>query len=257
MIIWNWTAPLASSSSAGNGLAKTVPAVIHWNFSMTSSPAGRVRGELVLGLFAEQMGAKQQVAGEGRHPLRARRLRIRPRRRARSGDCSSRTDSTEPSGRFTRTRSGRGSAAPADDVVGGDEPSEAFSEFGQDGVAVSLGEAIGLVEEDDGAFSLANQGGKRLVFRADQVVVQYEDQEVRPRGQLAGFALSLRAALADFGKARRVSQEHGPFDTFQRVGVVFPVAVVPMTASVLPISRPRSALINEVLPAEPVPKTTT
>ena len=36
-----------------------------------------------------------------------------------------------------------------------------------------------------------------------------------------------------------------------------PCRVVPITASVLPTFRPSSALISEVLPAEPVPKTTT
>ena len=35
-IIWNWTAPAAIRSSAGRGLAKTAPAVIHWNLSITA-----------------------------------------------------------------------------------------------------------------------------------------------------------------------------------------------------------------------------
>ncbi len=86
--------------------------------------------------------------------------------------------------------------------------------------ASAVGEPVGLVEDDDRALSLADQGRQRLVFGADQVVVEDENQEIGARGQIAGFALALGAGLADLRQARRVGQEDGPLDPFQRVGVV-------------------------------------
>ena len=115
-------------------------------------------------------------------------------------------------------RPGRGGAG--DDVVGRHEPAEAFFQLRQDGGGVGVGEPVGLVEDDDRALSLANQGRQRLVLGADQVVVEHENQQVGARSQVAGFPLALRAGLAHFRQARRVGQEDGPLDPFQRIGMV-------------------------------------
>ena len=91
-----------------------------------------------------------------------------------------------------RHRPGRGRAG--DDVVGRHQPAEPLAELGQDRVAIGVGEPVRLVEDDDRPLALAHQGRQRLELGADQVVVEDEDQQVGPRGQLAGFLLARRAA---------------------------------------------------------------
>ncbi len=78
-----------------------------------------------------------------------------------------------------------------DDVVGRHEPAEAFFQLRQDRGGVGVGEPVGLVEDDDRALPLADQGRQRLELGANQVVVEHENQEVGAGGQLAGFALAL------------------------------------------------------------------
>ena len=137
------------------------------------------------------MGAEQQVARAQRRLPRAagsgRSGRAAP---TSSGGWASSTVSIEPSARCDadRHRPRRGRAG--DDVVGRHQPAQPLSELRQDGGAVGVGEPVGLVEDDDRALSLANQGRQRLVLGADQVVVENEDQQVGPRRQLARFPLA-------------------------------------------------------------------
>ena len=102
----------------------------------------------------------------------------------------------------------------------GTSPRRRSFSFARMAAASAVGEPVGLVEDDNRPLSLADQGRQRLVLGADQVVVEHENQEVGASGQVAGFALALGAGLADFREARRVGQEDGPLDPFQRVGVV-------------------------------------
>ena len=55
-------------------------------------------------------------------------------------------------------------------------------------------------------------------------MIDDEQEQVGPRGQVAGLALAGRAPLADLGEARGVGQEDGPVDPFDVVGVVLAVA---------------------------------
>ena len=159
--------------------------------------------ELVLRLAAEQMGAEQQVA-------RAERLAFALEDRgdpaAEGGDAraAAARARSRPSRRAvaSRTGIGRGEAATATTSSGGTSPRQPLSELGQDGGAIRLGEAVRLVEDDDRALSLASQGRQRLVLGAGQVVVDDEEEQVGPRGQVAGFPLAHRDPLRRSRRAR-------------------------------------------------------
>ena len=167
-------------------------------------------GELILGLATEQMGAEQEVAGAERLALALEDLAdpVAEGGRARAAVPRARV-SVEPSAACTRTGNGRGAAAPATMSSAGTSPRRRSLSFARMAARVGVGEPVGLVEDDDRALPLADQGRQRLVLGADQVVVENEDQQVGARGQVAGFALARRAGLADLGQARRVGQEDG------------------------------------------------
>ena len=59
---------------------------------------------------------------------------------------------------------------------------------------------------------------QRLELGADQVVVDDEQEQVGPRGQVAGLGLADRPPCADLGEARGVGQEDRPLDALDGMG---------------------------------------
>ena len=248
------------SRAAGSGLAKTVARgdplelVDH-----LLRPAVPLVGQLLLRRLADQVGAEEQVPARRSSPSRRRMAAMRSCKAPRSGGSTSRTVWVEPSGLVTRTgrrpggrrrrrrRPRRGRSPPA---ARGASPG---SRRGRPWVKRSC-----LFRTTIDRFPcLASAAGART--RSGSGRDRRRTGAGRParRGR-APRASRMRPAVADLGEARRVGQEDGPVDALDGV------RVRPRRAGWSP-SRPRScrrsrpsrALISEVFPAEPVPKTTT
>ena len=95
----------------------------------------------------------------------------------------SRTVSTEPSGRCTRTGIGRGAAATATMSAGSITPASRSRELRQDRRQVVVGKPVLLVEDDDRPLAQPGQLDQRRVLGADQVVIDHEQQQVGADGQ--------------------------------------------------------------------------
>ena len=211
---------MARRSSAGIGLAKTVPAVTHWNFSTTRCGlAVALLAELLLRRLAQQVGAQEQVA-------RAEGVPFAPED---DGDPLAEGGEVGGLGLVDDLRGAVGAGDPDGGRAGpgGDrhdvgrrhDPGQALAELPQDRVAVVVAEPIGLVQDDDRPLPLPRQGRQGLELGADQVVVEDEQEQVGPRGQVAGLALAGRPPLADLGEAGGVGQEDLPLDPLDRMGV--------------------------------------
>ena len=162
-----------------------------------------------------------------------------------------------PSSRRTRTGTGRGAAAPAITSSGGTSPRSRSRSFAR-------------------MASRSASGNRSVLFRSTidrfpcRTSAESGSNSVRTRSWSS--TKTIRSARAASSRAS-CSRAIPPAPISERPGVsvrktvpstpwsvyvwLSPRWVVPIVASVLPTSRPSSALISEVLPAEPVPKMTT
>ena len=195
--------------------------MIHWNFSITSSARwSRSCESWSWALRLSRWARSSRLPARSASPSRLRIWAIRSRRAVEVGRLGLEDRLGRAVGASDADGHRPGSGGAGDDVVGRHEPAEALAELGQDGGAVGVGEPVRLVEDDDRALPLADQGRQRLVLGADQVVVEDEDQQVGPRGQVAGFLLARRPASPISERPGVSVRKTVPSTPSMRVGVV-------------------------------------